>query len=175
MVRLLDIGLEKLNNMVLDMAQLSEKTVTTAIQAYTEGRDMRDEVFKWSDSLRILQDEVSELAIELIARYQPVALDLRFIKSSLEITYGFSRFGRYALDITDVLDVFGDLSKCNHSTIIKMGEKVKDMIYTSIEAFTKRDVRLARTLQKKDDEVDKMYRKYVESTINKRRGNLKCL
>ncbi|MCP8305396.1 MAG: phosphate signaling complex protein PhoU [archaeon] len=174
MVRLLDIGLEKLNNMVLDMAQLSEKAVTTAIQAYTEGRDVKDEVFKWSESLRILQDEVSELAIELIARYQPVALDLRFIKSSMEITYGFSRFGRYALDITDVLDVFGDLSKCDHSTIIKMGEKVKEMIYTSIRAFTKRDVRLARTLQKKDDEVDAMYREYVESTINKRGGNLKC-
>jgi len=174
MARLLDQGLGKLTNMILDMAQLSEKAVNTAIRAYTEGRDMKDEVFKWSESLRIIEDEVSELAIELIARYQPVALDLRFIKSSMEITYGFSRFGRYALAITDVLHVFGDLSKCDHLTIIKMGEKVTEMIYTSIEAFTKKDVKLARTLQKKDDEVDEMYRDYVERTIKKRRGNLKC-
>ncbi|MCP8309049.1 MAG: phosphate signaling complex protein PhoU [archaeon] len=174
MARLLDLGMDKLTNMILDMAGLSEKAVATAIQAYTEGRDVRDEVFKWSEALRFLQDEVSELAIELIARYQPVASDLRFIKSSMEITYGLSRFGRYAYDITTVLYMFGDLSKCDHSTIINMADKVKVMIYKSIEAFIKRDVEMARTLSKMDDEIDNMYKEYVKRIIENKGGNLRC-
>ena len=59
------------------------------------------EIFESSAKLRFLQDEVSELTIELIARFQPVATDLRYIKSCMEISYGFSRFGRYAYDIID--------------------------------------------------------------------------
>jgi len=82
MPRLMDIGLEKLRNMVLDMADLSQNTVSTSIDAFVQGRDLRDRIYSWSEELRMLQDEVSELAVELIARYQPVASDLRFIKSS---------------------------------------------------------------------------------------------
>ncbi|MGQ9719129.1 MAG: phosphate signaling complex protein PhoU [Nitrososphaerales archaeon] len=174
MARLLDLGLDKLRGVILDMAEISEKTVMTSIQAYTEGKDLREEVSKWSEELRILQDEVSELAVELIARYQPVASDLRFIKSSMEITYGFSRFGRYALAIVDVLKMFGDLSKCDHSMIIRMADKVRDMIYKSIEAFVKRDVELARTLTKRDDEIDDMYKDYVRRIIENRGGDLRC-
>src|SRR5207244_231396 len=90
MPRLMDIGLEKLRNMVLDMAELSQNTVSTAIDAYVQGRDLRERIFGWSEELRMLQDEVSELAVEIIARYQPVASDLRFIKSCMEVSYGFS-------------------------------------------------------------------------------------
>ncbi len=67
----MDIGLEKLRNMVLDMAELSQNTVSTSIDAYVQGRDLRDRIYSWSEELRMLQDEVSELAVELIARYQP--------------------------------------------------------------------------------------------------------
>src|SRR5881396_188844 len=65
----MDLGLERLRNMVLDMAELSQNTVSTAIDAYVQGRDLRDRIYGWSEELRMLQDEVSELAIELIAGY----------------------------------------------------------------------------------------------------------
>src|SRR5246127_2733909 len=127
MPRLMDIGLEKLRNMVLDMAELSQNTVSTAIDAYVQGRDLRDRIFGWSEELRMLQDEVSELAVEIIARYQPVASDLRFIKSCMEVSYGFSRFGRYAHDISDVVGIFGDLSKCDKTQIELAGKQAEEM------------------------------------------------
>src|SRR6266446_5913221 len=136
MPRLMDMGLEKLRNMVLDMAELSQNTVSTSIDAYVQGRDLRSRIFGWSEQLRMLQDEVSELAVELIARYQPVASDLRFIKSCMEIAYGFSRFGRYAHDIADVLGIFGDLSACDKSMVHQAGDQAKSMINMSIKAFT---------------------------------------
>ena len=170
----MDLGLERLRNMVLNMAELSQNTVSTAIDAYVQGRDLRDRIYGWSEELRMLQDEVSELAIELIARYQPVASDLRFIKSCMEVAYGFSRFGRYAHDISDVLGIFGDLSSCDRAAIHEAGAQAKQMILVSIKAFTARDVQLASQLKKMDDVVDNIYLDFVKKSAQVPEGNLKC-
>jgi phosphate transport system protein len=170
----MDIGLERLTNLLIDMANLSERAVGTAIEAYTAGKDLRDEILKWSDELRMLEEEVSDLAVELIARYQPVASDLRFIKSCLEVAYGFSRFGRYAYDIMDVLRLFGDLSQCDHSEIDRMGAIVKEMIHTSIKAFIKRDVELARTVKARDDAVDEIYREHMRRLVGGGGRDITC-
>lgn len=175
MPRLMDIGLEKLRNMVLDMAELSQNTVTTAIDAFVQGRDLRDRIYGWSEELRMLQDEVSELSVEIIARYQPVASDLRFIKSCMEVAYGFSRFGRYAHDISDVIGIFGDLSSCDRRTIQQAGAQAKDMIQLSIKAFTERNVDLAAKLKKMDDVVDGIYLDFVKRSALEGEGNLKCV
>src|ERR1700730_18744370 len=110
MARLMDLGMDKLRNLLLEMGNLSEQTVATAIDAYQMGKNLQ-EVNRWSNKLKQLDDQVSELSIELIARFQPVASDLRYIKACMEISYGFYRFGRYAHDIVEVLEMFGDLSK----------------------------------------------------------------
>ncbi|MEM4408792.1 MAG: PhoU domain-containing protein, partial [Candidatus Caldarchaeum sp.] len=108
MPRLMDIGLERLVHMLNDMASLSMKAVELAVQSFIKEVNMQDEVFQLSEKLRWLQDEVSDLAVELIARYQPVASDLRFLRSAMEVAYGFSRFGRYAYDISQIIPTFGE-------------------------------------------------------------------
>lgn len=174
MVRLIDSGLERLKNMLLDMARHSEETVAMAIDAYREGKDLGEEVYTRSEELRILQDEVSSLAVELLARYQPVASDLRFITSCMEISYGFSRFGRYAHDISQVLRVFGDLSMCDKTPIEEAGKQATEMIELSIKAFTERDTGLAKRLKEMDDVVDKIYMDFVRRSARQKTGDLRC-
>lgn len=176
MPRLMDIGLERLRNMILDMAELSSNTVSVAIDAYVQGKDLRDRINGWSEELRMLQDEVSELAVELIARYQPVASDLRFIKSSMEVAYGFSRLGRYAHDISDVLGIFGDLSSCDKTSIEYAGTQAKDMIRLSIKSFAERDTDLAKKVAEMDDLVDKTYLDFVNKAAHGQGqdSDLKC-
>ncbi|MGB7956550.1 MAG: PhoU domain-containing protein, partial [Candidatus Nitrosopolaris sp.] len=106
MTRLLDLGIDHIRNIIMDMAKLSENSVFTAIESYEKGIDVKRQIFEWSEILRVLQ-EVADLAIESIARYQPVAGDLRFIRSCMEISYGFSRLGRYSYDIVDVFETMG--------------------------------------------------------------------
>ena len=170
----MDMGLERLRNMIIDMGKLSDSTVSTAIDAFVQGKDMRERIYGWSEELRILQDEVSELAVELLARYQPVASDLRFIKSCMEISYGFSRFGRYAHDISDVFGVFGDLSACDKSPIQQAGEHTKTMIHLGIKAFNERDVELANRVRKMDDLVDNIYLDFVKNAAQGSGRDLKC-
>ena len=174
MARLMDLGLDRLRNMILDMAELSSNTVNVAIDSYVQGRDLRDRVYGWSEELRMLQDEVSELAVDLLARYQPVASDLRFIKSCMEVAYGFSRLGRYAHDITDVLGIFGDLSKCDKTQIEVAGKQAEDMIRLSIKAFADRDVKLASTVKEMDDIVDNMYISFVKKAAHDQAADIKC-
>ncbi|HZI71951.1 MAG TPA: PhoU domain-containing protein [Nitrososphaeraceae archaeon] len=81
-----------------------------------------------------MQEEVSDLAIELIALYQPVVSDIRFIKSCMEISYGFSRFSRYSYDIADVLETMDFISDCDKSTVLETAITGREMILLSLQA-----------------------------------------
>jgi len=114
------------------MAGLSEQSVFTSIESYNKGTSVKKQIFEWSEKLRVLQDETADLAIELIARYQPVATDLRFIRSCMEIAYGFSRFGRYAYDIVEVLETLGPIPDCDKTAVLGMAHTVREMIVLSV-------------------------------------------
>jgi phosphate transport system protein len=151
----------------MDMAKLSERSVFASIESYERGNStIKKQIFEWSENLRLMQDEVSDLSIELIARYQPVATDLRFIRSCMEIAYDFSRFGRYSYDIVDVLETMGSISDCDKSYVLQMSNTVREMIHLSIEALQSRDRNAAQQLYEMDDTVDALYRKYVNEIIN---------
>jgi phosphate transport system protein len=149
----------------MDMAKLSENSVFAAIESYEQSTHLKKQIFDWSEKLRILQDEVSDLAIELIALYQPVATDLRFIKSCMEIAYGFSRFGRYAYDIADILETIGSVSECDKSAVLEMSKTVREMILLSLQALRSRDKDASQRLYEMDSIVDTQYRKYIHDAI----------
>ncbi len=149
----------------MDMATLSVRSVDRAIESYEKESGSKDQIFEWSEQLRVLQDEVTELAVELIARYQPVATDLRFIKSCMEISYGFSRFGRYAYDIMDILGTMGPLSHCDKNPVLDMANTAREMIHLSIKALQTQDKDAAKKLYEMDDTVDALYRKYLREII----------
>ena len=89
------------------------------------------------------------------------------------MSYGFYRFGRYALDIVEVLDIFGDLSKCDRKAVIAAGRNTQEMIRMSVDAFARRDVMLARQLPKLDDAVDEGYRDNLRSVIGQKK-DVRC-
>ncbi len=172
MPRLMDMGLEQLNALMLEMATLSEDAVAEAIDAYQSGVKSH-KVTEWASKLRSLHRQVSELSMELIARYQPVASDLRYIKACFEISYGFFRYGRYAHDIAEVLEMFGDLSGCDRTQVTETAKKTQEMIKMSIDAFTRKDVELARKIPAMDDIVDERYRRNLRNMLGGT-GDMKC-
>jgi phosphate transport system protein len=173
LARLMDIGMDRLRNMLLEMGKLSEQTVAKAIEGYHIGKNI-DDVEKWSFSLKKLDDQVGELSIELIARFQPVASDLRYIKACMEISYGFYRYGRYAHDIMEVLETFGDPASCDHTVVETTAEKTKEMINMSINAFAKNDIGVASQIISLDDYVDDAYRDYISKLMKSKKVDLRC-
>ncbi|MEM0384425.1 MAG: PhoU domain-containing protein [Candidatus Caldarchaeum sp.] len=173
MPRLMDIGLERVVNMLSDMAELSMKAVDLAVKSFMEGINLQEEVFGLSEKLRWLQDEVSDMSVELIARYQPVAGDLRFLRSAMEVAYGFSRFGRYAYDIAQIIPTFGDLKDCEKQVVSEVSSIVKRMLDISIKSFIEKKVDLVDELEKLDSFIDRAYRDHVDQSI-KQAGSKKC-
>ncbi len=152
----------------MDMAKLSESCVFNAIESYKSGTPIKNQIFEWSEKLRVLQEEVADLAIELIARYQPVATDLRFIRSSMEIAYGFSRYGRYSYDIADLLEIIGSVADCDKSAVLEVEDTVRQMILLSVSLLTSRNKDAVQKLYQMDDTVAALYRKYLRETVSLR-------
>jgi phosphate transport system protein len=147
------------------MAILAENTVIKSIASFKEDNlETTKEIFESSAKLRFIQDEVAELTIELIARFQPVATDLRYIKSCMEISYGFSRFGRYAYDIITVLEILGPLKLCDKSAVIRMSEIVLEMMNTSVSALRLLDNSMSNKIYEMEDVVDILYKKSMRDS-----------
>jgi phosphate transport system protein len=179
LARLLDIGLDRIRNLIMDMANLSGDSVNAALESYEKGSMLRSQIFEYSEKLRLLQLEVADFATELIARYQPVARDLRFIQSCMDIAYGFSRYGRYAYDIADVLETIGPIPACDKSAVIEMAKTVKDMISLSVDSLRKLDKDMSQKLYMMDDSVDALYRSYLRliltpSKVNYEYSEVRC-
>jgi len=149
----------------MDMGHLSEQLVNSALESYEKGTMLRSQIFEGSEKLRFLQIEVTDFATELIARYQPVARDLRLIQSFMDAAYGFSRFGRYAYDIAEVLDTIGPLPNCDKSQVSSMAKTAKEMIQLSVKSLEKLDKDASVKLYMLDDSVDSMFRNCLKKAL----------
>ncbi len=147
------------------MGHLSVDLVNSALESYEKGTMLRSQIFEGSEKLRFLQIEVNDFATELIARYQPVAKDLRLIQSFMDASYGFSRFGRYAYDIAEVLDTIGPLPDCDKSPVTNMAKTVKEMIQLSVTSLEKLDKNASQKLYMMDDSVDSIFRNHLKKAI----------
>lgn len=158
--------------MMEKMGSLALQSINLALDSYLEGKNVRHEAHKLSQEIMSLYDEVGDLTFDMILRYQPVASDFRLIRSCIEVSYGFTRFGRYAYDITVVRDTFGDLSDCKNEAIYTLSGEIKHMINMAIQCFATLDLEKAKQLRTDEDLVDKYYNKHLPMLINS--TNVKC-
>lgn len=164
---LLDKGLKKVGDMISEMAELSEKTVKTSIDAFMEGGSVELQVRAWSDTLRDMQFNLEEKVVELLARYNPVAGDLRYLKGSMKISYDLSRFGRYAYDISHTVDLLDGYVKSENeiSFLQDMGAKTLDMLRLSREIYTTKNIDLIERLYDIENKVDEMYKSNLKKMV----------
>jgi phosphate transport system protein len=178
MSRIIDRGLEAQSVLIVRMGELTYETLAISIHGYLEGKSVQAQVRELSDILLSMADKVEDETFQLIARFQPVATDLRTIKSYMKIGNDFARYGRYALDISFINDQLSGLKQCEVWTkdyITEMSEKVLSMVKISIDSLKKQDVLLAKTISETEREVDKMYFEYLQKLINGEQTNSKCV
>ena len=168
MHRLLDRGLDDLTATVFKMGEAAQQALTLSLRGYIRGKDSTEDVCELSEMLVAMTVDVEEQAFRLIAKYQPVASDLRIINSYIKIAYDFERYGRYAWDISSISKRLGALEKCEEwipQFVEEMGEKVLQMVKTSIASLRSLDADLASTVAKSEQEVDEMYYQYLEKLV----------
>jgi phosphate transport system protein len=151
-------GLEELKEKLLRMAGLAEQAVDRATAAYRlHDRKSCDAVFEIEDAINRAERDIDELALDLLAMQQPMAVDLRFILAVIKINGNLERVGDQAVNIVQrVLDVLAAPAAEFPVDIPLMCSIVSGMIRDSLEAFLSGDADLAQRVLERDDDVDRM-------------------
>jgi phosphate transport system protein len=167
MSRLLDAGLEELAAKLLRMGEVAEQTITLSVEGFLKGADTSERVHSLSEVLMAMNVDIEDKAFELTARYQPVASDLRIIRSYVKIAYDLERYGRYAWDISSDHKIIAHQEKCAYSWTFmeELAEKVVQMVHTSVDALKNHDAELAKTLGQIEKEVDEIYFKCLNHLV----------
>lgn len=151
-MRPIDHRVKDLEEMLKEISRISEEIVESVVSMRATPGLIRSGV----DGVKKRRLRIYENIVEIIARYQPTASDLRGLMAALEISYGLYRFSRYALDISTVLDRLARVSRisCDFKYSASVSNHVIEMVRGSIEAFLRRDKDRARSVIGMDREVD---------------------
>jgi phosphate transport system protein len=159
------------------MGELAHETVSLSLESYIESTNAYEQVQDRSGTLIMTASEVEDKAFEIMARFQPVASDLRILKSYTKIAYDFERYGRYALDVSQVQNRLGGLEQCErwiHEPVTEMSKEVMNMVRTSVESLKSHDAKLAKSLSETENRVDSMYFQYLDRLVEKAPATNKC-
>jgi phosphate transport system protein len=111
---------------------------------------------------------LEDKCVDLIATQQPVASDLREIIAVLSIVRDLERIGDYAEGIGKIVLMHGDQPLVRPLIYVpQMAEKAISMLRRSIEAFLKRDAKLARDICAEDDAVDALYNQAYHDLLSR--------
>ncbi len=163
--------------MLQRMGEIAQKTVSLSINSYIEGSTAYSKVRNLSFTLISMSDEAESKTLELMARFQPVASDLRILKSYMKIAYDFERYGRYALDISQAYEKLGGMTECEDwikKYIAEMSGKVLSMVQLSVDSLKSYDTKLAKNLSETEKQVDSMYLRYLDRLVERAPAANRC-
>lgn len=168
MQRHFDAELEELHKDILKMGVFAQEAIYESVEALkNRDKNKAREVMnndKLTDELELLIDEK---CIDLIARYQPLASDLRYITTGMKINAELERIADIAVDIAQWVMELADKPLLKPLIDIpKLSEIAQKMVRDSIDAFVKRDVELAKKVVRSDSEADKLRNLVQEELIN---------
>ena len=154
------LQLAELKDKLLAMAALAQQAVETAVDAYiTRDQTLCQYVKQNETAINSAQRELDENAYELLAKEQPMAIDLRFILAVIKINGDLERIGDQSMGIArrtrDILKTEAVELPVDFSA---MGECAGRMIRTAILSLLEGDARLADAVREMDDEIDRMNR-----------------
>ncbi len=158
MKRHFDDELKQLKDKLFRMGLLAEEAITKATQALFERDSKRAEaVLKGDQEINLCEIEIDELGHELIALYQPAAVDLRFITMVLKITSDLERMGDQAVNIAEkAVQINQEPSMKPYIDLPKMAETARGMVREALDAFMQRDADKAKQILEKDDVIDSL-------------------
>jgi phosphate transport system protein len=152
--------LAELKDKLLAMAALAQQALESAVEAYMR-RDagICQYVRENETAINAAHREVDEMAYDLLAKEQPMAIDLRFIVAVIKINGDLERIGDQAMSIAIRTRELLDEKMVDLPVDIKsMGGYAASMIRSSIQALLEGDCQVAQSVRDMDDEIDRMNR-----------------
>ncbi|PIP67761.1 MAG: phosphate transport system regulatory protein PhoU [Candidatus Omnitrophica bacterium CG_4_9_14_0_2_um_filter_42_8] len=158
MERHVDQELKSLNQDILKMGAFAEEAIYKSVEAL-KNRDkaLAKSVIANDNNVDQLELAIDEKCIDLIARYQPMAKDLRFITTGMKINSELERIADIAVDIAQrTLELVDKPLLKPLIDIPKLTSVAQKMVRMSIDAFIKGDIELAKKVLLSDPEANNL-------------------
>ncbi|WP_210365942.1 phosphate signaling complex protein PhoU [Bacillus sp. REN3] len=153
--KLLELGNFAVNALNQSLFALENKDVELALQ-----------ILEDDSEANILEEEINDFAILLIAKQQPVAVDLRRLIVAIKIANDIERMADFAVNIAK------SAIRIGNEPLVKPIEHIKEMhelslkmLTLALEAFNEEDLTKARKVAQMDDEVDNLYGQTIKDLL----------
>jgi|TARA_R110002072_G_scaffold9326_18_gene45544 phosphate transport system protein len=166
-VKSYDAELQALKQTLIRMGGLVESQLDKAMTALSSrNSELAKEVIANDKELDALDAEVSEQVIQMIAKRQPIADDLRRVISSLRISADLERMGDYSANVAKRVVALNQLPAMQPAhSIPRMGQLVQANTKRVLDAFVKGDPNLALNVWESDEEIDETYTSLFRETL----------
>ena len=165
MTKLFRDELEKIKKKILSLSSLVEESVEKAVLSLVKNdRSLAEEVIENDHLIDTLEVEVEEDCLKVMALYQPVAIDLRFLVAVLKINNDLERIADISANIADrCIYLFKEAELKMPFDLEGMADKTRNMLKKSLSSLIEQDVDMANEVIREDDEIDEINRKvYLE-------------
>lgn len=159
--------LAKLRERFLLMGAMVEAMLDISMKAFREmDRERAEKVIAMDREVNQLEMKIDHLCMSALARYAPVATDLRFVGMTLKSVTDLERIGDLAVNIGErVIDLLPDPPRRAYPDLSTMAEIVQSMLRDALDAFIATDVAKARSVIERDRTVDALYVKIFKDVL----------
>lgn len=159
MERQFDEELNELKKNILKMASLVDEAIERSLKSLVNRLDELAEAVEEDDErIDMMEITIDRQCLELLARRQPIAIDLRFITSAMRINSDLERIGDLAGNIAHKARILNKLPVLKPLIDIPtMAHRIREMLKDAINALVDMNSEQARKVCDRDDEIDGLY------------------
>lgn len=159
MQRHFELELRELQQKLLRLGGLAEDMLRRAVESVlNRNGELAQGVIDSDDEADTLENEIEEYCIQLIARHQPAASDVRFLTMAMKINRDLERMADKAVDIAQrCLELMQNAPVKPFIDLPRVAGIVQEMVKDSLDAFVNRDAVLAQEVRERDSRVDAIY------------------
>ena len=156
MQRHFDRDIDELKQLLLRLGAVVEDAIGLSIRALLErDSEVAERVIEADTMIDQMELDVDQHTVELIAKMQPTAVDLRFVATAMKITPELERIADLAVDVCErAIELNREAPLKPLVDIPRLARMAQDMVRQSLDSFVRRDAALAREVISRDDEVD---------------------
>lgn len=162
--------LDKISDQLVDMTKLVGTALERATAALLKGdRTIAESVIAADDDIDALRREVDDLAVDLLARQQPVATDLRMVVTAMHMSSDIERMGDLARHIAKVARMSAPnvaVPENLRPIIADMARVGEKLVQATGDAIGSKDVYAAVEIGRIDDEMDELHKKVFTTLLS---------
>lgn len=162
-----DRELQHLKKLILGLGAIVEDQIRKSIQSLIRrDDDLALDVINRDSEIDDLEIKIEEECLKILALYQPVAWELRFVITVLKMNNDLERMGDLAVNIAQRAQSLSKREKIDLIADFRlMAEKTQKMVSKSLDSLINGDVKAAKEVLEADDEIDNMTRELQKKTV----------